>query len=297
PLGNDAAFLRRSRYRAERTSLDVAHVEVFGIRLPEYLREGSFWVRRAEITGLALDVMADKGKPSKPGRARHRMPQDALRELGLQLHADTVTITGRVQYRERDAEAPKPGVLTFEGIRATVLNLSTDPRRMTDSTPMTLRVDSRLMGAGALHLEAEIPLLAPKFTMAFRGSLGGMDAEAFNPLIVDATGVRFIRGHISSVRFNVTVRGGVASGTVQPRWEGLGIEVPGVARSQTNILGKLKRAVAKIAANAFLVRDDNPAKDKPALNGNISHRWTPEETLPQFIWFSLRDALVPLLKR
>lgn len=296
PLGNDAAFLRRTRYRQGRTSLDFGHLEVFGIGLPEFLQKGEFVVRRAEVSGVVLDVLSDKGKPSAPGRARHRTPQAAMRNLGLRLHADTVTVAGRVLYRERDAAAPKPGVLSFDGLRATLLNISTHPSEMTDSTPMTLSADTRLMGAGALHLEAEIPLLAPTFTMKFRGNLGGMDADAFNRLIVDATGVRFIRGRIQGVRFNVDVTNGVARGTVQPRWNGLGIEVPGVAREQKNLLGKLKRAVAKIAANAFMVRDDNPATGKPALNGTISHRWTPAETLPQFVWFSLRDALVPLLK-
>ncbi|MES2124675.1 MAG: hypothetical protein V4503_08290 [Gemmatimonadota bacterium] len=296
PLGNDAAFLGRTRYRQGRTSLDFDHLEVFGIRLPEFLLNGDFLVRRAEVSGLLFDVLSDKGKPKAPGHSRHETPQAALRDLGLRLHADTVTIAGRVRYRERDAAAPKPGVLSFDGIRATVLNLSTDPAKMTDSTPMLLSADARLMGSGALHLEAEIPLLAPTFSMKFHGSVGAMDAEDFNRLIVDATGVRFIRGRIQGVRFSATVTGGVARGSVQPRWSGLGIEVPGVAREQKNLLGKLKRAVAKIAANAFMVRDDNPAEGKPPLNGTINHRWTPAETLPQFVWFGLRDALVPLLK-
>ena len=296
PRGNDAAFLRRTRYSRGRTALDVGGVTVLGAELPEYLRDGSYRIRRADVLGLSLDVMSDKGKPSAPGRSRHRMPQAALRELGLQLHADTVIVTGRIQYRERDALAPKPGVLTFEGLRATLLNVSTDPREMTDSTPLVLRADTRLMGAGALHFEAEVPLLAPEFRMKWRGSLGGIDATEFNRLIVDATGVRFIRGHISSVRFNATVSNGVARGTVVPRWEGLGVEVPGFHRQQTNVLGRFKRAVAKIAANAFMIRDDNPAKNKPPLDGTISHRWTAEETLPQFLWFALRDAILPLLK-
>lgn len=296
PIGNDAAFLRRNRYRSGRTALDVAKVEIMGAELREYLRNGNYHIRRADVQGLSLDVMSDKGKPSAPGQIRHQMPQAALRSLGLRIHADTVMVAGRLQYRERDAAAPKPGVLTFERLRATLLNVSTDPAKMTDSTPLVVRVDSRLMGTGALHFEAEIPLLSPSFRMRWRGSLGAMDAEDFNRLIVDATGVKFIRGHINGVRFNATVSDGVSRGTVAPRWQGLGIEIPSIAREQTNLLGKLKRAVAKFAANAFMVRDDNPDKDKPPLDGTIDRRWTAAETLPQFIWFSLRDALLPLMK-
>lgn len=298
PHGNDASFLRRNRYRKGRTELDVARVSVLGARVPEYLHDGSYQIRRADVSGLVLDVMSDKGKPGAPGAIRHQMPQAALGSLDLRLHADTIVVAGRMQYRERAATAPRPGVLTFEGIKATLLNVSTNPARMTDSTPLVIRADARLMGSGALHFEAEIPVLAPEFQMKWRGSLGGIDAIAFNRLLVDATGMRFTRGHISSVRFAASVNRGVSRGTVAPRWQGLGVEMPGLARQQTNLFGRLKRAVAKFAANAFVVRDDNPDQrsGKPPLDGTINRRWTPAETLPQFIWFSLRDALVPLLK-
>ncbi|MES2306766.1 MAG: hypothetical protein V4558_14785 [Gemmatimonadota bacterium] len=296
PLGNDAAFLRRNRYRISRTALDVAGVSVLGAKVTEYLHDGSYQIRRADVRGFALDILSDKGKPSAPGKSHHATPQGALRSLGLHLHADTVVVAGRVQYRERDAKAPRPGVLTFEGVRATLLNVSTDSVRMTERTPLIVRADARLMGAGALHFEAEVPLLASDFRMKWRGSVGAMDATAMNGLIVDATGVRFIRGQITSVRFDATVTNGVARGSVAPRWQGLGVEVPGFAREQTNLFGKLKRAVAKFAANAFVIRDDNPDKEKPPLDGTINHNWSAEETLPQFLWFALRDALLPLLK-
>lgn len=296
PLGDDAAFLRRQRWRRSRSVLDVGHAAITGASFPDYLRRGRYAIRRATVTGFALDVLEDKGKPSNPAKTRRRIPQTAVRDLGLWLHADTVTVAGRLQYRERGAEAPAPGVLTFEQLRATMTNVSTDPARMTDSTPLHFRADARLMGVGPLHLEVEMPLLDTDFDMTWRGSLGPMDPMKLNPFLANATGMRFTSGHVSGVRFASTVVKGRSRGTVAPRWEDFGVELPGVARKQTNLLGSIKRALAKFAANAFVVRDDNPETGKPPLDGTITHAWSPTETLPQFFWKSLRDALLPLLK-
>ncbi|MEO5799764.1 MAG: hypothetical protein ABIZ70_07600, partial [Gemmatimonadales bacterium] len=61
PPGNDAAFLRRNRYRVSRTALDVAGVAVLGAKVTEYLHDGSYQIRRADVRGFALDILSDKG--------------------------------------------------------------------------------------------------------------------------------------------------------------------------------------------------------------------------------------------
>jgi hypothetical protein len=74
------------------------------------------------------------------------------------------------------------------------------------------------------------------------------------------------------------------------------VELPGIAR--TGILQGLRRAVAKFAANQFVVRGDNfvgMEKSEP-VNGVISHRWTPRETLLQHLWNALRDALMATMR-
>ena len=154
------------------------------------------------------------------------------------------------------------------------------------------------MGVAPFHFELEMPLLADQFTMRYRGRLGAMDAAALNPFASDGAGVKFTRGRIEGISFDATVASGRARGRITPRWTNLGIELPGLDRKNTGIFGGLKRAVGKFVANAFMVRDDNVAgKKEPPRDGTIDHRWTPQETLPQFLWNSIRDPLVPLLKK
>ena len=177
-----------------------------------------------------------------------------------------------------------------------VSKFSTDPTRQTDAAPTRIVADARLMGRGPFHVDIALPLLANNFSMSYSGRLGAMPATAFTPFLLGATKLGFSNGEVESISFTARVRNGFASGTVVPRWKGLKVEVPGIAK--TGPLGGIRRAIAKFAANEFMVNADNSASAKrPPEDGVIRHQWTPRQSLPQFLWFSIRDAILPILQQ
>ncbi|HET9133988.1 MAG TPA: hypothetical protein VFN90_06775 [Gemmatimonadales bacterium] len=295
-VGTDAAFVRARRSRADRLALAVDSMRLAGIETAAWMRRGAIRATRADLHGVALDVYTDKRLPSRGVRARHRTPQGWIVAQRLELQLDTVVVRGRAQYRERAVGAKAPGVLRLDALEARLVNLSTDPARMTDSTPLVATITARMMGRAPFTLEATLPLLAPRFAMRFEGRLGAMPAAALNPFLEGATPVRFTEGTVRSVRFDATVTDGVARGRVVPTYEGLRVETPGVAR--TGILQGLRRAVAALAANELVLRSDNGpgAKDGTRV-GPIAHRWTPGETLLQFMWHALRSGLLAVVKQ
>ncbi len=296
PEGSDGDFVRRNRWRNDRIELSADSVSIRGADLVSYLRLDRYNIRRADATGFVFDIYSDKRLPSRGRRSFKRTPQRAMSDLDLILAIDTITLAGRMSYRERSAEAARPGEVKFDNLRIGVYNLSTDPVKQTSSTPMRIRGDARLMGKGPFHVDIAIPLLADNFSMTYSGKLGSMPATAFTPFLLGATKIGFSAGQVESITFNATVRNGVASGTVSPRWNGLTVEVPGVARSGP--LGGIRRALAKIAANEFLLQGDNTnSGGKTAENGVIRHRWTGQQSLPQFLWVSLRDGILPIIKK
>lgn len=296
PEGSDADFVRRNRWRSDRIALSADSVAIHGADLVSYLRLDRYNVRRADVSGFVFDIYTDKRLPSRGRKSTKRSPQQAMADVDVVIAIDTITLAGRMSYRERSAEADQPGAVRFDNLRVTVLNLSTDPIKQTSTTPMRLVADSRLMGKGAFHVEMAIPLLAPDFSMTYSGKLGRMPATAFTPFLLGATKLGFSAGELEQITFNARVRNGLATGTVVPRWSGLKVEVPGVAR--TGPLGGIRRALAKFAANEFLVQGDNTsAGGNTPENGVIRQRWTPQRSLPQFLWISLRDAIIPILKR
>ena len=299
PDGDDAAFERRNPYRKSRLSVTMAQVEADGVDLPAYLRRGALRARHLDVHGLVVDVLKDKSKPEDPGpNVVRRSPQAVLRAGGIEIQVDTASADGLVTYRERAASASTHGTLTFGALQVRAYNFSTDPARMTTATPFRLIGDALLMGASALHAEWTVPLLASDFSMRWQGSLGPMNPKAMNPFLVNAVGMRFSGGMFDGAQWNATVSRGLAVGKLTPRWRDLRIELPGIARRDSGLVGGLVRGFAKLAANAFGIHGDNDSVGghRPR-DASITHQWVATETLPQFIWFQLRDPLLLLLKK
>ncbi|HET9064807.1 MAG TPA: hypothetical protein VFN22_03175 [Gemmatimonadales bacterium] len=294
PIGTDADFVRRHRRRTDRIDLRVVRLRLSGLEPGAWVRRGAYRAGTATIAGLDLDVLSDKRLPSGPA-ARRRTPQQWMQQVAPPVAIDSTEVRGRLQYRERARESPRPGVLRFEQVTARIVNLR-NILVPEDTRPTTATIESRLMGAAPLTLTLELPLLDTTFAGRYRGQLGSLPAAALNPFIDGALGARFTDGRVHSIAFEAEITNGMARGRVVPRYEGLWIELPGVAR--TGFLSGLRRAVAKFAANQFVVREDNVAggSDVPR-NGPILHRWRRNETLLQFIWNGVRDGLLQVVKR
>lgn len=294
PIGTDADFVRRHRIRTDRIDLRVGTLRLNGLEPGAWVRQGAYRAGTVEINDLDADVLSDKRLPGGAA-ARRRTPQQWMHEVAPPVAIDSMVIRGRMQYRERGRESPRAGVLSFEQVTARVMNLR-NILVPEDQRPTTLTAESRLMGAAAFTLTVELPLLDTAFTGRYSGELGAMPAAALNPFIDGALGARFTDGRVHGISFDAAIVNGVARGRVVPRYEGLWIDLPGVAR--TGFLSGLRRAVAKFAANQFVVREDNVAggSDVPR-NGPIIHRWRRDETLLQFIWNGVRDGLLQVVKR
>lgn len=296
--GTDADWLRGRRWRADRTTLAVDSMRARGLDASAWLRTGAITGRRVDVHRFDLDIATDKRLPARRHGAVYRTPQAWVREVAQRFHLDTVTMAGRLQYRERSVDAARFGVLRFERVLLTLNNLSSDPRRMSDSTPLTVRADALMMGVGAFTLKMSVPLLAEDFRLTYEGSLGRMPAPALNPFLVGIGPVQFKEGRILRISFGATVSDGVARGTVRPRWDSLFVDITAGSSGGGGILGGIKRAVRKFAANEFVLRDANTTGGRtPPHDGAIRHRWVPHESLLQFLWNGLRDALLPLVKR
>ncbi len=298
PPGDDSAFERRINVRSSRLSVMLQRTTLSGIDLPAFLARGAMRAQLLDIRGLAIDVLNDKHKPENSTHDVQRTPQRWLRDANVEIQVDTLAAQGQVTYRERDDDAKDAGVLSFKSLQLRGYNFSTDPQSMTAQTPFRLIGDAKLMGAGAMHVEWNVPLLSRTFAMTWKGTLGSMDPKAMNGFLPDAVGMRFTAGVFEGVEWRATVKDGLAEGTMAPRWRGLSVELPGVARKKTGICGNIARGVAKLATNTFGIRGDNyTAPGRTPLNGVIKHQWIPVESLPDFIWSQLGDALLSVLKK
>ena len=285
----EAEWRRRARSRDRiRFALDSLHGRGVGYRA--FLADGSLQVRALELRGPRLDVLSDRRIPRR-SPPRRRTPQQVAAQTRSPLRLDTVLVTGgTIVYRERKPDTERAGVVTFERMHATILDLDAP----SEGEPLRIEASARLMGEGRLTARARVPLGAPDFRYEVSGRLGPMPAKAFNRFLGVNEGFQFDDGAVEEITFTQTVRGGRAVTAVTPRYRGLSVEPTG---DGGGVIGSLAREVKDFIAGAFVVRSRNPDEEGEDLRtGRTVRRYSHERTWLQFLWAGLRDGLVAVLK-
>jgi hypothetical protein len=150
------------------------------------------------------------------------------------------------------------------------------------------------MNAGLLTVEASVPLDAPDFRYELSGRLGKMSATAFNRFLAENEPFEFESGWVEGITFRQTARGGRSRTTLTPRYRDLSVEPAG---DGGGLIGSVKRTVKEFVADAFVVRSRNPDEDGDNLRtARTVRRYDPTHGWVRFLWFSLRDGLMEVVK-
>ena len=303
PTLSDAAFARSGPYRRALIKTTVGRVAVQGMDVGAFVLGQGLRARRVQLDSLRLDVTSDRRRGADPRYQPRRTPQRWIADLDRTLSVDSVLVRdGEIVYRERRAGHDQPGVMTFARLDAVAVNVSHFVGRRTSGDPMTLNARAYLQNVGRLDVRFVVPLDAPQFDMTFRGTLGAMPVTSLNAFVRETFSLRLAKGQVVGINFSATVANGVARGTITPRYNDLTVAVTrrgseGILGSG-GILGGAARGIASVVGNWMKVRANNPDDAETApRSGTILHTRAPDETLPAFLWASIRDGLLAVVKK
>jgi hypothetical protein len=303
PSLSDSAFARSHPYRRARVRTSAARIDVRGLDVGVFLLRQGLRARRMQLDSLRVDVFSDLRRPKNPRPPQRRTPQAWIAEIDRGIHVDSVLIrAGDIVFREHRPRHNMPSVMTFGRLNAVATNLRHVAGRRTTGNPVMLTTTAYLQNEGKLDARFVVPLDAPRFTMTFGGQLGPMPATSLNPFVEEALPLRLDKGRIENVTFSATVTNGVAHGTVVPQYKNLAVDVTGEGSkgilSTGGVIGDAARGVATFMGNKTELRSDNPEDgDTAPRTGTINHTFTPDQTLPAFLWKSLRSGLLPVVRK
>ena len=283
-------WVRKVRVRRDRIRFGLDSLRARGVAYRAFVATGDIGIRALELDGARLDVLTDKRIPRGPP-SRHRTPQQVATDPELALRLDSVIVRGgTIVYREREQESDRPGRVTFDAVRATILDLHLPPR----GKPLRIVAGARLMKQGLLAVEVSVPLDAPDFRYELSGKVGRMSAASFNQFLGENESFEFEDGRIEGITFRQTARSGRATTMLTPRYRDLSVEPTG---DGGGLVGSVTRAVEEFIADAFVVRSRNPDEDGGNLRtARTVRRYHPAQSWMQFLWFGLRDGLKETLK-
>lgn len=304
PSLSPADYARLNAYRRPYITTKASRFQVQGIDFGRLVSGDGIRARRVAVDSFRLTLTTDKRGPTRV--VTRLSPQERVADLDQSVSLDSVVLRdGEIVYREGRPGRERRGTIMFTRIQGSAVNVSHIDGRRTRADLTKFTVAAELQKAGRFDLHVEIPLDAPTFDMTFRGSLGAMPATAFDAFVEEVLPWRITKGQIQQVKFAAVVKNGVANGTVTPLYRDLAVEVTG--KGATGILGTggvfgdAARGLASIAANLMKVNTNNPddpdKPTKPPMVGRIHYVFTHRENLPVFLWKSVRDGLVRVVKK
>ena len=303
PRQSDAAFARSHRYRGTLIRTAAARIDARGLDVGVFLLRQGLRARTVRLDSLRLDVLSDQRGPESGRKSRTRMPQAWIAGIERGIQVDSVVIRGgEIVYREHKPRHPAPGVLKWGRLSAIATNVRHVAGRRSTRDRMTLKTTSWFQNAGKFNVQFVVPLDAPRFTMTFQGKLGAMPATRLNEFLEQAMPGRLDKGQVESITFKAQVTNGVAHGTVVPLYKDLAMKVTGAGAKgivgKSGAVGNAARSVATVVGNQTQLRSDNPDDGATApRTGPIDHPFRPDETLPAFLWKSLRGGLLAVVKK
>lgn len=292
------AEFERGPYRPDIVQVGAAHVRMQGMDFGALVLGRGVRARRVTVDSLHVKITSDYRGPQQV--MSHRTPQQWIAELGQTVEVDSVAVhEGEVEYREVRPNQDWPGVLTFGHIEATGTPVRHIDGRKAIADSMILAATAQLLRAGRLDVRIAFLFDAPAFDMAYRGTLGPMPATAFNLVLEHLENWKIARGQVDKITFSVAVHDGVANGTLTPLYTDLSVQVTGHGSGGLlglhGIIGGAVRGLASAVAGSK-VNDRNPgAPLKAPRGGTIHHVYARSETLPGFLWVSLREGILGVL--
>jgi hypothetical protein len=293
PLLGDETLFAASPFRTTRFRVVVPKCSVSGLLYRELLQGKSYRARSIQISHATFDGLVNRDKPVGPFVKSPLMVHEALAVIRKPLLLDSVTITdGHIRYGERVTAGASPGVLTFTAVNISAEGIANRPEA---SANILIRAQGNLMDAGTLKVMMEIPVSAADLSLQYSGSLGAMDLTRLDAFLDRAEHTRIKSGAVKQATFAVDVTAGQARGRVRGLYSNLKIAF---LDKQTDTEDGLQDRVASFLANAFKIRDSNPADTSGSMKeGKVSYARRPNDTFLQFAWFALRSGVLDAISR
>ena len=267
PSGDDEQFFAGSKYRQTRFRLAIPHARITGLACLDLLQGEVYRTRSIHLHEPYADVLINKDKPASRETSRPPMPNEILALAATSIHVDSVNIwNGGLNYGERFVAGPKPGVLTWDSVQASIRGI--DNRGDAGDT-LLVRAQGTFLKSGEMRLFMSIPLASQDFSFQYSGSLKRMKLNALNPFLEVADGMRFKSGVLQSASFDIHVVDGRAGGSVRAVYKDLSLAA---INRRTGSEEGFFDVITSFVANNITIRTDNmPDKAGAMKMGDVAY--------------------------
>lgn len=240
---------------------------------------------KVQIKNGSVDLSADKRYPKYPVVKVGHSPHQQLMKAKKLLRLDTVIVDNiNVTYHEMSAKFGREGAISFNHAKGTLTNVTNDTTVLKKDRYMRADLIAQIMGAGRLHAKFGFDMLSKNGYHTYSGTLGAMNATAFNRILHPLLNVGIASGNIKKVAFNM-------EGTDRKNWGSFKFDYNNLKISLPEKENGKKSRLASFLVNQILINDSNPDANEIYHVGKVNYTRVPQHTFFKTLWQSLLEGI------
>lgn len=236
-------------------------------------------------TSFHKDKRYQKDNVLKIGQAPHQQ----VMKLDQLIQFDTVFVKDvDISYSQHSDKYEQIGTITFQKAHGNITNLTNDTTQLARDKFMRADLQAKLMGSGLLRAQFGFDMLSEVGSHTYKGTLGKMQAPAFNGILTPLLNIEFESGNIRSISFDM-------QGTDYKNWGEFRFNYDDV---KVNLLHKpekdnkgSKKDILSFLINQILINDSNPTPDGTYRIGQVDYTRVPEYSHFKTIWNALFEGI------
>ena len=264
PLISEAEFAKKSAFSQDQYNLAFNNINLTGINIKNLLSDKDFEVETATFQPV-IKVYNDKTLPPGTESKLGKYPHQSLVKLDIPIYIKKIRINnGSVSYREKAAKSGLVGNVFFEGIQATISNVTNKPGQLKANSVMTLDATARFLGDGKLSTQWKLPLTSPNGSFHINGQLQRMKAVTLNKITEPLAMASISQGTVDKVTFSMDGTDTRAVANVLFLYHDLKLDL---LKKKGEDKELKKKGLVSLLANTIIVNENkNTANSKQVTN-------------------------------
>lgn len=267
PTLSTAEINRRKGYQASQVTVRLPALVLRDVNYPLLAHKSRIYVGRLLAPRPWLQVASDGRGPITSSRSV--LTPEAIRRIPIPLTVNRVDIeNGTILAHYRSPRSPLVGHIRISRFNGTFHNFTNNPARQ--ATPLTATATAYLQDRCRFKVSLRAPLNDPQGRHRIWGNFGTAPFAILNSMTAPTKFVRFDRGDVRRIGFQMDVNQQEINGTMQAEYTGLKLSLLKYKD------GELKKPLlAKIGsglANKLVIRDDNPRPSGRLVTGTTRSR-------------------------
>jgi len=274
PNYKDYDFTAHHKFQTDRIEAGLNNVFVHDFSAISYFKSKSLISSYIEIG--KIDVKAFRDNRKKFRHVNKPAFQDMIYNYPGIINIDSIGILGGdITYTEHAEKANEPGTIIFNELNAKIYKITNDTIYKTEKAYLKMDAEALLMGKGKMSLLLKGRIFDSHNTFSLNGTLSGMDANDFNPILEKNAFIYATSGRIDAMNFSFTANNTNATGKMKLLYHGLDIAVK---NKRTDDTTAIKERVRSLITN-IIVLNSNPIPKEAVREGIIDNKRDPERFL------------------